>query len=122
MNITLWAFQVALAVRTACGAVWKFSHTAAQTMPSIKAIPNGAWKTMAVTEILLAAGLVIPALGSPFGTLAPCAATAIGGEMLLLSGVHLRSGSKRMGPSGYGLVMAAASALLSYRRFVPKPF
>jgi hypothetical protein len=41
MNILLWILQILLALHTAMGAVWKFSHSAEQTMPSLKAIPHG---------------------------------------------------------------------------------
>jgi hypothetical protein len=122
MNIVLWALQAVLALHTLVGAGWKFSHTAEQTMLSLKAIPNGGWKVMAVIEILCAFGLIIPALSNSAGVLAPCAAAIIAGEMLLLTGVHLSSGAKSRGPVGYWLGVAAISAFVSYARFMLTPF
>ena len=45
MNILLWVLQILLALHTAMGAVWKFSNSE-QTVPSLKAIPHGAWLTL----------------------------------------------------------------------------
>ena len=42
VNVVLWILQVLLALHTAMGAVWKFSNSE-QTVPSLQAIPHGAW-------------------------------------------------------------------------------
>lgn len=122
MNIVLWVLQVLLAAHTAIGAIWKFSHSAAQTMPSLGALPNGAWLAMAVIELLCALGLVLPALNKSLGPLAPLAAIVIAAEMLLFCVLHVSSGESNYGPMIYWLVVAAICAFIAYGRFVPRPF
>jgi hypothetical protein len=122
MNIFLWVLQVLLAVHTAIGAVWKFSNSAEQTMPSLGAIPNGAWLAMSVIELLCALGLVLPAFNKSLGLLAPIAAILIAAEMLLFCVLHISSGDSSYGPMIYWLVVAAICAFVAYGRLVLKPF
>jgi hypothetical protein len=122
MNILLWILQVLLAVHTAIGAVWKFSNSAEQTMPSLGAIPNGAWLAMSVIELLCAVGLILPAFNKSSGFLAPVAAVLIAAEMLLFSILHIYSGDVNYGPMAYWLVVAAVCAFIAYGRFVLRPF
>jgi uncharacterized membrane protein len=121
MNILLWVLQGLLALHTAIGAVWKFSHTAEQTMPSLGAIPHGAWLAMSVIELLCAVGLVLPAFNQSLAALAPVAAVLIAVEMLLFCGLHLSSGDANSGPLIYWLVVAAVCAFIAYGRFVLSP-
>lgn len=121
MNILFWVLQVLLALHTAIGAIWKFSKSPFETMPSLKAIPAGVWLTMAVIELLCSAGLVLPALSKPLAVLAPIAAILIAAEMLVLWGVHLSSGATDYGPMIYWLVVAAISAFIAYGRLVLNP-
>lgn len=121
MNILLWILQVLLAVHTAIGAVWKFSNSAGQTMPSLGAIPDGAWLAMSVIELLCAAGLILPVFNSSLGLLAPIAAVVIAAEMLLFSVLHVSSGESGFGPLIYWLVVAAVCAFIAWGRFVLKP-
>ena len=120
MNIFLWILQVLLAIHTLIGAVWKFSHSAEETMPSLKALPQGAWLSLAMLEILCALGLVLPLL-VPMGRLAPIAALFIVAEMLLFCLLHLASGSAEHGPLFYWLAVAAVAAFIAYGRFVLQP-
>ena len=122
MNILFWILQVLLALHTAVGAVWKFSHSAGQTMPSLKAIPQGVWLGMSGVELLCVAGLILPALNKPLGILAPIAAVCVAAEMLVFCGLHLASGDPNRGPMIYWLVVAAFCAFIAYGRFVLKPF
>ncbi|WP_416307438.1 DoxX family protein [Neptunicella sp. SCSIO 80796] len=122
MNLTLWILQILLALHTAIGAVWKFSHSAEQTMPSLKAIPSGAWLTLSVVELAVALCLVFPAFYKPLSILVPVAAICIIADMLLLTGVHIFSGDSNYGPIGYWLVVALISAFIAYGRLTLKPF
>lgn len=122
MNIALWVLQIVLALHTAVGAVWKFSHSAEQTMPSLKAIPSGAWLTLAGLELLCALGLVLAPFFQPFVMLVPLAATLIVLEMLLFCVLHLSAGGGGFGPMIYWLVVAALAALIAYGRFALRPF
>lgn len=122
MNIFFWVLQILLALHTAVGAVWKFSHSAEQTMPSLKAIPQGAWMGLAVLELIFSLCLILPALNKSWGILTPIGAAFIAAEMLLFCGLHLYSGDTNYGPMIYWLVVAAMSAFVAYGRLVLKPF
>ena len=118
MNIFLWVLQIILALHTAVGAVWKFSHSAEQTQPSLKAIPHGVWLALAVFELLCSLGLILPAFSSPLAILAPIAAACIAAEMLLFSGLHIHSGDSNRTPLIYWLVVAAICAFIAYGRLM----
>jgi hypothetical protein len=120
VNILLWVLQILLALHTAAGAVWKLSNSE-QTVPSLSAIPHGAWLAMSVLELLWSLALVLPALHKSLAILAPIAAICIAAEMLLFCGLHISSGDKNYGPMVYWLVVAAISAFIAYGRFVLKP-
>ena len=119
MNILLWLLQIALALHTAMGAVWKFSNSE-QTVPSLKAIPHGVWLAMGVFELLCSIALILPVFNKRLGILAAIAATCIAAEMLLFSGLHLYSGDTNYGPMIYWLVVAAICAFIAYGRFALK--
>src|SRR4051812_13010179 len=122
MNILFWILQILLALHTAVGAVWKFSHSAEQTMPSLKAISPGVWMGMSILEILCAICLILPAISKPLGILAPIAAACIAAEMLVFTALHLQSGNANHGPIGYWLVVAVLCAFIAYGRLILKPF
>lgn len=122
MNILLWVLQTLLALHTVMGAVWKFSHSAEQTMPSLKAIPHRVWLAMSVFELICSLGLILPAFSTPLAILAPIAAACIALEMLLFCALHILSGDKNYGPIIYWLVVAAICAFIAYGRFVLEPF
>jgi hypothetical protein len=121
MNVLLWVLQILLAVHTAVGAVWKFSNSE-QAVPSLNAIPHGAWLTMSVTELLCSLALILPAFNKPVAALAPIAAALIATEMLLFTGLHVYSGDPNYGPVVYWLAVAALSAFVAYGRFALRPF
>ena len=116
MNILLWILQILLALHTAMGAVWKFSHSAEQTMPSLKAIPQSVWLGMSVVELLCAVALLLPAVHKPLGILAPIAALVIAAEMLLFTALQLSSGNGNAGSIVYWLVVAAVCGFIAYGR------
>jgi hypothetical protein len=70
MNLLLWTLQILIGLHTIVGAVWNFSHSE-QSVPSLKAIPHGAWLAMSVVELLCGAGLILPALSKSLAILAP---------------------------------------------------
>ena len=121
MNVLLWILQILLALHTIMGALWKFSHSAEQTVPSLKAIPHGVWLAMSLIELLCAVALILPRFYKPLAILAPIAAVCIAAEMLLYCGLHLSSGAADHGPMIYWLVVAAICAFIAYGRFVLKP-
>jgi hypothetical protein len=122
MNILLWVLQILLALHTAMGALWKFSHSAEETMPSLKAIPHGVWLAMGVFELPCSLGLILPAVNTPLAIVAPIAAVYIAAEMLLFSVLHIYSGNAKYGPVIYWFVVAAICVFIAYGRVVLKPF
>lgn len=120
MNILLWILQIALALHTAMGAVWKFSNSE-QTVPSLNAIPHGAWLAMGAVELILSLCLVLPAFYKPWAFLVPVAAALIAVEMLLFCVLHFSSGEAGYSSVIYWLVVAAISAFIVYGRLVLKP-
>jgi hypothetical protein len=120
MNILLWVLQVALALHTAMGAVWKFSNSD-QTVPSLRSIPQSVWLAISVFELACVVGLVIPALHKPLAILAPLAAVGIAAIMLLYCVLHLSSGDPNHGQMVYWLVVAAVCAFIAYGRFALRP-
>ena len=121
MNVFAWVLQVLLALHTIVGAVWKFKNSAEETMPTLKAIPQGAWLTLSVFEVLCALALVLPAFHKPLGILVPLGALGIAAEMLLFTGLHFASGSREFGPVIYWLVVAALCGFTAYARRVLAP-
>jgi|SRR5690554_5427367 len=121
MNVFLWILQIVLALHTAMGAVWKFSNSAEQTMPTLKAIPKAIWLALSVIELLCSVALILPVFYEPLAILTPVAATFIAAEMLLFSGLHLSSKSEDHRPIIYWLVTAAISAFVAFGRFVLFP-
>ncbi|MCB9537703.1 MAG: DoxX family protein [Myxococcales bacterium] len=115
MNVFLWVLQILLALHTAMGAVWKLSN-AAQTVPSLSAIPHPVWLGLSGVEILCAVGLVLPALGGVPGVLAPLGAAVVAAEMLAFTAVHLASGDPNHGPMVYWLVVAVVCGFLAFAR------
>ena len=120
MNILLWVLQVLLALHTAMGAVWKFSHSE-QSVPPLKAIPHGAWLGLSVVQLLCSLALLLPAVSRPLAMLAPVAAVVIAAEMLLFCGVLLASGDKKRSPMIYWLVVAAFCGFIAYGRLALSP-
>lgn len=121
MNIFLWILQILLALHTAIGAVWKFSNSAEQTAPSLKAIPSGLWMGLSIIELLCAAALILPLFSKFMPQLAPIAAIVIAAEMLLFSGIHLSSKAEENGQLIYWLVVAALCTFIAFGRFVLSP-
>lgn len=120
MNIALWVLQVLLALHTVMGAVWKFSNSE-QTVPSLSAIPHGAWLALSVVEFALAAALVLPLVNKRLGRLAPLGAAGVAAEMLVFCAVFLVAGAHTYGELVYWLVVAGFCAFIMYGRLVLKP-
>ena len=118
MNILLWIFQIILAVHTAIGAVWKFSHSPGQTMPSLSSISGTTWQVMGALELVCALVFVLPVLNKSLGRLVPVAATFIACEMLIFCAVHTQAvGTNDFGPMIYWLVTAGFAVIIALGRF-----
>lgn len=116
MNALLWVFQVLLALHTVMGAVWKVTNSE-QAVPSLSALPHAAWLALIGVELLVAVGLVLPAVVKPLGKLAAVAAAALVAEMVLFSGLHLASDVAAHGEMIYWLVVAAFALFVAAGRW-----
>lgn len=121
MNIFLWILQVLLALHTIMGAVWKFSHTAEQTMPSLKIIPQSGWFALAGIELLCALCLLLPALYKPASAFVPAGAIGIALIMLTFCSIELFSGNANMSSITYWHVVVAVCTFIVYGRLVLRP-
>lgn len=121
MTIFLWILQVLLALHTIMGAVWKFSHTAEQTMPSLKVIPPSGWFALAGVELLCALCLVLPVLYKPAGAFVPAGAIGIAVIMLAFCIIELLSGNANVSSIIYWFVVAAVCTFIAYGRMVLRP-
>ncbi len=122
MNALLWILQVVLALHTATGAAFKFSHSPEQTMPSLKAIPHGVWMAMSGLELVCALIFIAPVFSKRVGVLVPFAAGYIIAEMLLFTVLHVSSARASYGAVAYWLVVAAVCAFVAYGRVALRPF
>ena len=121
MNIFLWILQTLLALHTVMGAVWKFSHTAEQTMPALKIIPQGAWFALACTELLCAVCLLLPAFYKPAHMSIPIGASGIAITMLIFCGIEFSSANTNVGSIAYWLVVVIACLFIAYGRLWLRP-
>lgn len=117
MRIILLIIQALLAVHTLIGAIWKFSNSAAQTMPTLATIPNNLWLVMSIMEILAAIILMVSIFYKPLLKYVSLSALFIILEMLIFSGIHLYSEINDFGPMIYWLVTAVISGfvLMGYK-------
>lgn len=121
MNIFLWVLQGLLAAHTLMGAIWKFSHSAEQTMSTFKGWPQSLWWGLAIVEILCAIALVLPAIVKPLAFVAPYAAILIAVEMIAFCVVHQLAGTGVYSPMIYWGVVAVVCAFIAYGRLVLSP-
>ncbi|MFM2153084.1 MAG: hypothetical protein RL199_1519 [Pseudomonadota bacterium] len=120
MNIALWVLQVVVALHTLVGAVWKLSNPET-TVPSLAALPHGAWLGLGVVEVASALVLLLPARVKPLGRFVPIAAAFVVAEMLLFTVVHLASGAAEHSEVVYWLVVAGTCGVLTVGRAVVMP-
>ena len=116
MNILLWTLQILLALHTALGGLWKFSNPVQTMVPSLAALPPGAWILLGVLELILASALIIPVFNKSWSKLVPFAALVIASEMLLFCALHFASGASFDGQVIYWLVVAGLCAFIAWGR------
>src|ERR1700760_3777706 len=115
MNILPWIVQSLLAVHTLIGAVWKLSNPA-QILPSLQAIPAGAWLVLSLAEVGLSVALVVPAFNRSLAPTAPLAALVIAAEMLLFVTLNLQTPHPVPGETLYWLAVTGVCAFIVYGR------
>ena len=115
MNIVLWTLQFFLAFHTLSGAVWKMFNPV-ETVPTLAALSQFGWMTLAGMEILCTVLLVLPMFRRRFMGLAIFASLLITVEMVIFSVTHAVSLSPDYSPVIYWLIVAAMAAFLAYAR------
>jgi hypothetical protein len=126
MNILLWVIQAVIALFCCAGAAWRIGNYAgaAKQVPSVAALPYGAWLLLGAFEVLCAVGLVVPGLFKLKPQLTVLAAQGLGVEMLLVTGLHLYYFGLLLSPSNpalWSLALAGASAFVAYGRAALAP-
>ncbi|HTB23142.1 MAG TPA: DoxX family protein [bacterium] len=121
MNIFLWVIQGLVAFQSISGVIWRHNNYdhAAQSVASLKALPESVWSTIGVFELVFALGLILPGLFKLSPKLTPSAALGLTLVLLIETGIHLY----------YGVPLAAlftgwamlASLFIAYGRFVLRP-
>lgn len=119
MNVLLWILQILLALHTAMGAVWQITES--QSVPSLQAIPRGAWLALIALELLCSLGLILPAFSRNLTRLIPLSAACIGAVMILFCAVHFGSGDRSLGPVIYWLVVVLVCGFIAFGRLRLKP-
>ncbi|WP_413557098.1 DoxX family protein [Bdellovibrio sp. HCB209] len=112
MNIFLWILQGVMALHTLAGAVWKLSHTAEQTMPSLGVIPPPIWSAMGGLEVIAALFLIAPLFKKRWFKLVPIGAGFIVLEMIAFCNIHLMNGTNDNSPIYYWVGVALISAII----------
>jgi dipeptide/tripeptide permease len=116
VNIIVWILQILLALHTGIGALWKFSHTAQETMPTIAAISEPVWIGLGVLELVCVVLLLLPLLKKRTIRLAALAAGIIAAEMFVFCTLHLSSESTDRKPLIYWGVAAALCIFVAIYR------
>lgn len=116
MTYLLWVLQALLAFHTATGAIWKFSATAAETMPALGFISTPVWMAMALIELVVAVLLILPVIKINFARYVYKAALFIVAEMLFYTGAYVMSGETAIGPVAYWLTVAIVAGTIAYGR------
>ena len=121
MTVVLWVVQVLLAAMfLPAGVLHGFQYERARVqLKWPAAIPRNVMTFIGVSEILGAAGLILPALTRSLPWLTPLAAMGIAIMMVLAIGFHF---TRREYPNiVVNVVLLALAAFVAYGRFVVAP-
>jgi DoxX-like protein len=124
MNVLLWALQVALALLSLAGGVYKvFQYDDIAKVPAGAALSRGGWGAVGVFEILCAVLLVVPAATKWMPALTPLAAAALALESLALALLYAQYSLAiaATNPLVYVVVMALMAAFVAYGRYALGP-
>jgi uncharacterized membrane protein YphA (DoxX/SURF4 family) len=112
MNALLWIVQVLLAVQAVAGGAYKITNfDEIANMPTIAALPHGAWIALGVFEMICGVLLIVPAATKRMPGLTPFGAAALAVESLALAALYARY-SMAITPTN-PLVWVVASAVLA---------
>ena len=124
MKILLWIFQVALALLSFAGGVYKvFMFDELAKVPATGALGRGGWGALGVFEMLCAVLLIVPAATNWMPVLTPLAAAALVLESLALAGLYARYSLEltATNPLVWVVVMGLMATSVAYGRYAIRP-
>ncbi len=114
MKILLWVLQIVLSFWNIVGGIFTVrNYDKVGAAHALSALPGPVWIALAVLQILLAVGLVIP--GAHFRKLNSVAAAGLGALSLL--GIALYSQYHGFPGMLWGVVPALVAAFVAYKRW-----
>lgn len=121
MKIFLWILQIALAIHTGIGAIWKISNSE-QTVQSLNTIPHWLWIKIIILEFLGVIILLLPVIIKKTGSWVPYVALFLVIEMIFFTIVNAsNTGNTDFNQIIYWMIVAVISGFFAYARFKIKP-
>ena len=123
MNVFLWVLQIVLAAVFVLAGVLKVTQPEEKlvtSLPWVEDFSPGTVKLIAISELLGAIGLIVPAVTGILPVLTPVAATGLAIVMARAFNTHRR----RHEPSGMAItaVLFVAAVVVAWGRFGPYSF
>ena len=121
MNTMLWVAQSLLAALFLFSGVMKSTQSEQKLVASgqtgVEGLPRSLIRFIGISEILGAAGLVLPLLSDVMPVLTPLAATGLGLIMILAAIVHYRRDEKRTALQNLSILLVCLFVAYGRRRF-----
>ena len=121
MNILLWVLQAIAALLYGSSGVMKvfMFEKVSQDVPSFGALPQKAWMTLGILELVCTVGLIVPAAFHWQPPLTVLAATVLAVESLVFVGVHIKY--REITPMVLSGVLGFLMAFIAYGRMALAP-
>ena len=121
MNILLWVLQVLAALAYGASGVMKvfMFDKVSEDVPSFGALPQEAWMSLGILELVCTVGLIVPSALRWQPRLTVVAATVLALESLVFIWVHARY--REIPPIIMSGVLGLLMAFIAYGRMVLKP-
>ena len=121
MNAMLWVAQGLLAALFLFSGVMKSTQSEQKLVASgqtgVEGLPRSLIRFIGISEILGAAGLVLPLLSDVMPVLTPLAAIGLGLIMILAAIVHYRKDEKRTALQNLSILLVCLFVAYGRRRF-----
>lgn len=115
MNIFLWILQIILGLWNISGAAYMQGHYQdLATEGALAALPSTFWLVLAVVQVVLAVGTMVPKMGAVPSWMTTTSATGL--ALLSLASIGLFSAYAGFPGMLWGLLPAAAAAFVAYKR------
>jgi hypothetical protein len=121
MNILLWVLQVLAALLYGASGVMKvfMFDKISQDVPSFGALPQKAWMTLGILELVCTVGLIVPDAFHWQPPLTILAATVLAVESVVFVWVHIKY--REVAPTILSGVLGLLMAFIAYGRIVLHP-